>query len=165
MYNGCQLDEKKPGVSMFSFVQFACLQDRQNSGNDWYDFKLIENLPNDLKYNINPSSPIEFKKAPGQESFSSIEFDINIVLSIYDQAEMYNLNPVRWDNVKNDLSKGWCFSPWVYFKDNKVQLMDGRHRIVALKKFTNVDSIPVVVRNKEVSAVLRHLQTEFAPQE
>lgn len=47
-----QLDECNQGISMFSFIQFAYIKDQKNSGNDWYNFKSIENLPNDLKYLI-----------------------------------------------------------------------------------------------------------------
>ncbi|WP_339145196.1 hypothetical protein [Pseudoalteromonas galatheae] len=162
MYNGSKLDEIKAGVSMFSYLQFAYLQDRQNAGNDWYNFERIENLPNDLKYQIEPSSPIVFKEAPGQQAFMRIELDIDIVLSVYDPDEMFYLNPVRWDNVKNDLSKGWCYCPWIYFKDEEAQLMDGRHRIAALKKYTTVKYIPVVVRNEDVKDVLNYLQNKFS---
>lgn len=158
MYNGSQLDECKEGVSLFSFVQFASLQERQISGNDWYNFKAIENLPNDLKYNIRSDSPIEFKKAPSQETFVSVELNINDVLSIFDPVDVFNLNPVRWDNVKKDLNDGWCFSPWVYFKDGEAQLMDGRHRLIALQKYTELTHIPVVIEEKFVNDVLSYLK-------
>ena len=156
-YNGSQLDKCNSGVSLFSFIQFASLQDPEKSGSDWYNFKSLENLPNDLKYNIKSDAIIEFKKAPNNQSLVSVELSITDVLNIFDPLDLFDLNPVRWDNVKKDLNNGWCYSPWVFFKDGEAQLMNGRHRLIALLKFTLLTRIPVVIEKKHVNNVLNYL--------
>lgn len=157
MYNGSQLDNIKNGVSLFSFLQFASLQDPENSGNDWYNFKSLENLPNDLKYNIKSNISIVFKKAPSQEAFESVELCIKDIINLFDPLDIFYLNPVRWDNVKKDLNNGWCYSPWVFFKDGEAQLMDGRHRLIALLKFTEMTHIPIAIEKQHVNNVLKYL--------
>lgn len=154
MWNGSKLEECKPGVSPFFHMSFSFVSDPENAGRDWYNFGCIENMPSCLKFKY-PHNEIEFRIPPGSQNKSLLMIDIWAVIQTIPYEDRFHLNVARWDRVKSDLSDGWCYSPWVTVdsKSGTPELMDGRHRMVALLKFTEHRKIPFIVDTENQSLV------------
>ena len=157
MWNGKKLEQSKYGVSAFFNVSFQCLSEPNDLGAEWYNFGCIENIPDCIKYNY-PHSDIEFRLPPASQDKVQLMIDIWDVIGILDYERRFHLNPVRWDRIKSNLSEGWCYCPWVTYneKTNKPEFMDGRHRMMALLKFTKYRKIPFIVE-----AEYKHLLEAF----
>jgi len=161
MCNSKILDEPKYGISLFSHIQFSSLNDPRNSGNDWYNFGCLENIPSSVKYNF-LQTDIDFIQPPGTSNMVDMRIDLWEGIALMHYEDRFFLNPVRWDRVKRDLCDGWCYKPWISYDEEcgKPFLMDGRHRIVSLLKFTNLTTGTFVIEKKYINYIYQYFKLE-----
>lgn len=120
------------------------------------NFQSIENVPDCelFQYDL---TPLNFKPAPGNSDFEVIHLPITEVLELL-APESYELDSFRWHRVRKQISQDNEIEyPWVYVTtDNRVALMDGRHRLVGMAKFKNMTEAPVQVESKYKEQILKH---------
>jgi hypothetical protein len=103
-------------------------------------FPSLESVPACEKYEYPEKGMVQFEMPPGFKGNDTICVAEMSIRRIFDEDPLFflNLHPTRFDNVKNDLSKGFCYYLWMSHKEDNqreyAEVMDGRHRIVAMLK-------------------------------
>ncbi|MCP3927275.1 MAG: ParB N-terminal domain-containing protein [Desulfobacterales bacterium] len=70
-----------------------------------------------------------------------------------------DLHPVRYDIVKSAISRGEIDMPWMTIKENgKIELMDGRHRLVALIK-AGIEECPFIMEKEHEERILNKFKS------
>lgn len=147
---------KPDNVSLFFFRRFWANTDL-SVGNDWYNWKNIENIPTCGLFDFPPATELEFYPAPANVDFEFIELPLHEALSTLDDEMRFELNPLRWHRVKKMLSDGRIEYPEMTLnKEGSPVLMDGRHRIVAMIKLMDMQSAPFAVAPEHLQAVRNH---------
>ncbi|CAE6840182.1 hypothetical protein [Paraburkholderia aspalathi] len=144
------------GVSMYFYMKFAA--GNETFGDEWYRFRTMNDMPPCLKHDY-PTRDIEFRVPPICKGFQLITIDLQSALDTMPPNERLHLNPARWSRVRRDLSEGWCYTPWMGVEQGKASLTDGRHRIVAMMKFLQLEYAPFAVPLQHVEAVRAQLKT------
>jgi len=118
-----------------------------------YDFVALENIPDCVKYEY-PSAALDFRTPMGLEDFAIVELNLSRALETL-ADDRFRLSFNRWDNVKRDLSQGWCYMPWMYVSEEYgPSLMDGRHRIVAMMRILKMERCPFLAKPQYVDAIM-----------
>lgn len=144
------------GVSMYFYMRFAA--GNETFGEEWYRFEAMEDLPPCLKHDY-PTLDIEFRVPPICRDFQLVTIDLRSALDTMPASERLHLNPARWSRVRRDLSEGWCYTPYMGVEQGKATLTDGRHRIVAMMKFLQLEYATFSVPPKHVETVRAQLKT------
>jgi hypothetical protein len=124
-------------------------------------FSNINEIPDCNKYSYPNKFNIGFEVPPGLNHESVYKVARMSVEKIFHISpfDFLDLHPVRYDRVKEDLSNGFCYMPWMSYKaDNQREyatIQDGRHRIVALLKLGIADAQVVYPNSHE------YLYTDF----
>jgi len=143
-------------ISQYFFLRFA--SGNADIGDEWYRFDKIESIPTCLKHDF-PTRELEFRVPPICLDFKIMTVNLQDALNTLPSSERLNLNPARWSNVKRDLSRGWCFTPWIGIEDGRARLTDGRHRIVAMLKFLQLEYATFSVNPDDFKAVQDQIRT------
>jgi hypothetical protein len=147
---------KPDNVSLFFFRRFWANTDL-SVGDDWYDWKNIENIPTCGIFDFPSPLTLEFDPAPANVEFEFIELPLNAALFTLHEEMRFELNPLRWHRVKKMLSDGRIEYPEMTLnKEGIPVLMDGRHRIVAMMKLMGMEFAPFAVEPAHVAAVRRY---------
>lgn len=145
-----------PECSMYFWVRFFANAD-PTIGDEWYNWKALENLPPCGHFDFAQGGSLSFRFAPSTRDFEVVELPILAVLEMMEADQRFNLNPARWHRVKNQIHIGSIEYPWVTAnRSGHPSLMDGRHRLVAMMKFLGLSHAPFVVESKHVEAVKRY---------
>ena len=99
-------------------------------------------------------TPLQFISVPGNENFEIIEVSIKDALNLLG-GDAYEIHSERWYKVRKQFSKeNKTHFPWVYVdSDGEVQLMDGRHRLIAMMMFKGMEVAPIQVESSVVAQV------------
>ncbi|WP_316852220.1 hypothetical protein [Ralstonia thomasii] len=141
---------------MYFYIRFAAGD--ETVGDEWYRFKTIADMPPCLKHDY-PTRDLEFRVPPQCRTFEIVTIDLRSALETLPDDEQLNLNPARWSRVRRDLSKGWCYTPWMTVQQGRAVLMDGRHRIVAMMKFLELEYAEFSVEPEHLATVLAQVKT------
>ncbi|MGC0015067.1 hypothetical protein ACPPTR_06110 [Ralstonia pseudosolanacearum] len=144
------------GMSMYFYIRFAAGD--ETVGDEWYRFKTMADMPPCLKHDY-PTRDLEFRVPPLCHSFEIVTIDLRSALETLPADEQLNLNPARWSRVRQDLSEGWCYTPWMGVADGRASLTDGRHRIVAMMKFLGLEYAQFSVQPEDLATVRAQLKT------
>jgi hypothetical protein len=144
------------GVSMYFYLRFA--GGGETFGDEWYRFESLEDMPPCLKHDY-PTRDLDFRIPPQCRSFELVTIDLRSALATLPEDERLNLNPARWSRVRRDLSEGWCYTPWMGVEEGHVRLTDGRHRIVAMMKFLDLEYATFSVPFEHLATVRAQLKT------
>ncbi|WP_319640837.1 hypothetical protein [Ralstonia pickettii] len=144
------------GMSMYFYIRFAAGD--ETVGDEWYRFKTMADMPPCLKHDY-PTRDLEFRVPPLCRSFETVTIHLRSALATLPESEQLNLNPARWSRVRRDLSEGWCYTPWMSVQQGRARLMDGRHRIVAMMKFLELEYAEFSVEPEHLAAVRAQLKT------
>jgi len=141
---------------MYFYMKFAA--GGETFGDEWYRFRSMEDLPPCMKYDY-PTRELEFRIPPLCRDFELVTIHLQSALDTMPPNERLHLNPARWSKVRRDLSDGWCYTPYMGLDEGEVALTDGRHRIVAMMKFLQLEYAPFSVPPEYVDAVRAQLKT------
>lgn len=139
-----------PGVSPYFYTMFATKH--TDDGREWYKFSSIDAIPPEIFYEY-PTRDLDFRRAHGHSEFEIITLDLKQALDALPPGDGLTLNPARWCRVRQDLSAGWTYMPWMGSDEGKPSLIDGRHRIVAMMKFLQLETAPFVVESCYAPAI------------
>lgn len=127
-------------------------------GDEWYNWHALENLPACQVFQFPPASELRFRLSPVAEAgeFAIIEIPLQAALDTMLPQMRYQLNPYRWHRVKQQLSQGEIENPEMGYGYSGADLMDGRHRIVAMMRLMGMDRAPFAVHPDRAEAVRDH---------
>jgi hypothetical protein len=99
-------------------------------------------------------TPLEFISPAGNDDFEVIEVPIKDVLNLLGD-EAYEIHSERWYKVRKQFSQeNKTHFPWVYVDmDGEVQLMNGRHRLIAMLTCKGMETTPIQVEPPMVAQV------------
>lgn len=141
---------------MYFYMRFAAGD--ETIGDEWYRFKTMADMPPCLKHDY-PTRDLEFRVPPLCRSFEIVTIDLRAALATLPDNEQLNLNPARWSRVRRDLSEGWCYTPWMGVEQGRASLTDGRHRIVAMMKFLELEYAEFAVQPEHIATVRAQVKT------
>lgn len=144
---------KPANVSLFFFMRFYANKDLL-TGSDWYDWTTIADIPPCGLFEFPAAAELKFYFAPANFDFEVITLPLISALETMSPSDRFNLNPLRWHRVKEQLSTGEIEYPEMTVgRDGCPSLMDGRHRIVAMMRLMGMESAPFAVEPKHAEIV------------
>lgn len=153
---------------------FSNMPKNFNDGGDEFRWPSIFEIPDCQKYNINYQIFPEFTLPIGKSNCIRIILPIWEVLSSLKNDALL-LRTFRWDRVKSQLSNGTIEYPEVCFDDGspiqdllnptslnisgqeRLSLLDGRHRLVALMRFYKAEEAPFICEPNEFEKIIQFL--------
>ncbi|HCA5183399.1 TPA: hypothetical protein MW242_003032 [Acinetobacter baumannii] len=120
------------------------------------NFCNLKNIPDCSLFKFT-NEPLKFISDPVNEGFEIIEVPIRAALDLLDD-KAYELHSERWFKVRKQFSlENETHFPWIFINsDGEVQLMDGRHRLVAMMLFKNMEFAPVQVEPSMLAQVKKY---------
>lgn len=117
------------------------------------NFKDLNNIPECCIFTYS-DEPLEFISEPANKEFEVFEVPIKDALALLDD-EAYEIHSERWYKVRKQFSKeNKTHYPWLYVNtDGEVDIMDGRHRLIAMMLLKGMEFAPVQVEPSMVDQV------------
>ena len=146
-------------------VDFSCLSDDLGYGHriGKVIFPSVDHVPPCTKY----KSPSQIKFVNTEDMFKGDELVFiqadTLSLINNDHDHFLDLNPARYDRVKEAISFGEIDAPMVHLRrhdESSFEVAQGRHRIIAMYKY-NIKKIDILVPADEADKISLLLKKQF----